>query len=275
MVVFPNCKINLGLHILGKRPDGYHDLETVFYPVGLQDALEAILAKPTTQTEKNISFSQTGLPIAGDDSQNLCVRAWRLLKKDFPDLPGMHLHLHKAIPMGSGLGGGSADGAFALQLISRLANLPISREKLAAYALQLGSDCPFFLLNQPAYASGRGEILEPIAIDLSAYRILLIHPGIHISTALAFSGIRPRKPVCTLRDLPDLAISEWKQAVQNDFTEAIGRHFPPITALINDLYQAGALYANMSGSGSCVFGIFSELPASLPVFPREYRVYSI
>lgn len=271
MVVFPNCKINLGLHIVAKRPDGYHDLETIFYPLSLLDALEAL---PVNQAaEASIRFSQSGLAIAGDPLQNLCVRAWHLLKNDFPDLPGMQMHLHKRIPMGAGLGGGSSDGAFALRLISQLAHLPVNEEALARYALELGSDCPFFLYNKPAFARGRGELLEPVNLDLSAYRILLIHPGIHISTALAFSGVNPQKPLFSLKELPAVPLTDWKKILHNDFLQTVGRHAPLIPQLIHELYESGAIYANMSGSGSCVFGIFRELPDPLPAFPQEYRIY--
>ncbi|KAF0243114.1 MAG: 4-diphosphocytidyl-2-C-methyl-D-erythritol, partial [Chitinophagaceae bacterium] len=184
MVVFPNCKINLGLHITGKRTDGYHELETVFYPIQLCDSLELISANTTIdQNQKDINpieFSASGLTIPGDATNNLCVKAYQILKADFPQLPSVKIHLHKVIPMGAGLGGGSADGAFALQLLNEKYQLNISEDQLIDYAAQLGSDCAFFILNKPSYALGRGEKLMPLAVDLSAYQFVLVHPGIHI-----------------------------------------------------------------------------------------------
>lgn len=253
MVLFPNCKINLGLHIIRKREDGYHDLETVFYPIALKDALEAVL------TEKNgIQFSSSGLPVAGNPHDNLCVKAYHLLQKDFPDIPGLQLHLHKHIPMGAGLGGGSSNGAFALLLINQLCNLGLSREQLIPYALQLGSDCPFFILNQPCYAEGRGERMEPLSLDLSAYRFVLINPGIHISTAKAFAGIKPVKPERSIKEIIGLPISQWKESLVNDFEKNILPSHPGITAAKAELYAKGAVYASMTGSGSTVYGIFPK-----------------
>ena len=184
MIVFPNCKINLGLHILGKREDGFHNLETVFYPLLFRDALELI---PATNNTTEIEFTGSGLAVDGNVSDNLCVKAYYLLKKNFPQLPLVKIHLHKAIPMGAGLGGGSADAAFMLKLLNEKFNLNISTPQLLNYALELGSDCPFFIINKPCIATGRGEILEEIEVDLSAYKIVLINPGIHINTGWAFS----------------------------------------------------------------------------------------
>ena len=188
MVSFPNCKINLGLNIVNKRNDGYHDFETVFFPIHLKDALEII-------EKEKFEFSTSGLPIEGEPEKNLCIKAYQLLKKDFPQLPAVQMHLHKAIPMGAGLGGGSADGAFTLKLLNKKFDLSLSEKQLINYSLQLGSDCPFFILNKPCFATGRGEILEQIDLDLSEYKILIVHPAIHISTAWAFSTIKPLKPV--------------------------------------------------------------------------------
>jgi 4-diphosphocytidyl-2-C-methyl-D-erythritol kinase len=175
MVAFPNCKINLGLHIIAKREDGFHNLETIFYPVALKDALEII---PASNAATDIEFSSSGLTVDGSTNDNICIKAYHLLKKDFTQLPNIKMHLHKAIPMGAGLGGGSADGAFALQLLNTKFNLSISTAKLINYAVQLGSDCPFFIINKPCYATGRGEILKEINIDLLKYKIALINPGI-------------------------------------------------------------------------------------------------
>ena len=251
MVLFPNCKINLGLHIIRKREDGYHDLETIFYPIALKDALEGI------RTEGGgIQFTSSGLPVAGNPHDNLCVKAYHLLQKDFPDLPGLQVHLHKQIPMGAGLGGGSADGAFMLLLINRLCNLELSQARLIRYALQLGSDCPFFILNQPCFAEGRGERMQPIPLDLSAYRFVLINPGIHVSTAQAFAGISPKKPAQPITTITSLPVTEWKNRLVNDFEKHVTAIHPAISAAKDELYARGALYAAMTGSGSTVYGIF-------------------
>lgn len=259
MVVFPNCKINLGLRIIRKRNDGYHDLETVFYPIPLTDALEVIRV---SGADTDIAFQSSGLPISGDSTNNLCVKAYQLLKKDFPQLGPVQMHLHKVIPMGAGLGGGSSDGAFALQLINDLFHLQLSKEQLIGYALQLGSDCPFFILNQPCFASGRGEKMEPVALDLSGYHFAIVNPGIHVNTGWAFSQLQLDKP--KQLELPDLRtiiqqpVPGWKETLINDFEAPVCKAHPEIAAIKEQLYDAGAVYASMTGSGSTVFGLFTE-----------------
>ncbi len=251
MVQFPNCKINLGLHITSKRADGFHNIETVFYPVGLKDILEIIVSN-------EFEFSSTGIAIPGDASSNLCIKAYQLLKKDFPEIPAIKMHLHKHIPMGAGLGGGSADGAFTLQLLNVKFRLNLSTEQLINYAAVLGSDCPFFILNKPAFASGRGEILESINLDLSNYTFVLIHPGIHVNTKWAFEQIKPKVPAISIKEIFQLPIEEWKLYVQNDFEAPIMQQHPEIAEIKNALYADGAIYASMSGSGSSVFGIYPQ-----------------
>jgi len=253
VVLFPNCKINLGLKIIRKREDGYHDLETVFYPIALKDALEAIRTG-----EQGIRFSSSGLAVAGNPDDNLCVKAYRLLQQNFPEIGGIEMHLHKQIPMGAGLGGGSADGAFALLLLNRLFSLQLSEEQLIRYALQLGSDCPFFILNKPCLATGRGEIMRPVTLDLSAYRFLLINPNIHVSTAQAFAGIQPQTPAQSIADIIQLPISQWKELLVNDFEKNVANLYPEIAAIKKELYAQGALYASMTGSGSTVYGLFQK-----------------
>jgi 4-diphosphocytidyl-2-C-methyl-D-erythritol kinase len=288
MIVFPNCKINLGLHILNKREDGYHNLETVFYPVQLRDALEVVRRDDGRQTtddktlsepvphkagvegaagviersrDNDITFSSTGLPIAGDETNNLCIKAYHLLKKDFPALPPVQMHLHKAIPMGAGLGGGSADGAFALKLLNDKFQLGLSTQQLIDYSMQLGSDCPFFIVNKPCYATGRGEILETVELDLSAYHFAIVNPGIHVNTGWAFSQL-----ALTNVDRPDMKaiiqqpIETWKDQLINDFEEPVSKAHPEIAAIKQQLYDAGAVYASMTGSGSTVFGLFEKEP---------------
>ena len=213
MVSFPNAKINLGLRVIRKRADGYHDLETVFYPIkGLQDALEIVHGD---QVDENPLFTTSGLPINGDNKDNLCIKAYHLLKKDFPSLPPIQMHLHKAIPMGAGMGGGSADGAFTLDLLNRQFNLELNAEQLIAYALELGSDCPFFVINQPCFATGRGEQLELISLDLSTYTILLINPGIHVPTGWAFGQLSPHASIENCRTIAQTPVHTWRDHLIN------------------------------------------------------------
>lgn len=270
MIIFPNCKINLGLRILRKRADGYHDLETVFYPVAVRDALEIIPLASYEHTSA-FPFSLSGAALQGQPTSNLCVRAYKLLKKDFPDLPRIRMHLHKTIPAGAGLGGGSADAAFTLVLLNRMFRLNLSLEQLLAYAGELGSDCPFFILNKPCLASGRGEKLEPIKVGLKGYRILLVNPGIHIDTAMAFVHIQPAIPEKPVGDIiRSLPFERWKDELFNDFEKAIFPLHTEIAEIKDELYRKGALYASMSGSGSTVFGFFP--PGKTPVcsFPAHY-----
>ena len=255
MIVFPNCKINLGLNILRKREDRFHDLETVFYPIHFTDALE-IIPNPDSQAETE--FTITGLKVDGPAADNLCVKAYQLLKKDFPQLPAVKIHLHKTIPTGAGLGGGSADAAFMLKLLNEKFKLNLSTPELLNYSLQLGSDCPFFILNKPCFATGRGEKLEEIQLDLSAYKIMLINPHIHINTGWAFSQISPSLPKKTVKEIISQPVSTWKYELENDFEKAVFKAHPQLKSIKEDLYNQGAVYAAMSGSGSTVFGIFDK-----------------
>jgi len=264
MVTFPNCKINLGLHIVSKRTDGYHDLETVFYPIALKDAAEVIRSE-------EFNFQLTGLPVYGDAANNLCVKAYSLLKKGFPDLPPVSMYLHKAIPMGAGLGGGSADGAFMLKMLNKKFQLNLSQQQLIEYALQLGSDCPFFIINKPCFATGRGENLTEVNVDLSAYKIVFINPGIHVSTKEAFSTITPTEPKKSIRQIIEQPIEIWKEELINDFEAPVFKLYPAIKEIKEQLYAAGSVYASMTGSGSTVFGIFKrDHPTDLS-FPENYQ----
>jgi len=267
MVSFPNCKINIGLNILRKRDDGYHDLQTIFYPVALNDALEVIPAEyPSTE----IIFSSSGTPVSGKEEHNLCIRAYHLIKEDFPAIPAIQMHLHKAIPMGAGLGGGSADAAFTLQLLNTKFELNLSEEQLINYALRLGSDCPFFIINKPCYASGRGEVLEEIELNLTAYKIYIINPGIHINTSLAFTNITPGDHTGNLKELIQLPIAHWKDCIVNDFENPVFSQYPEIRSIKDQLSASGALYASMSGSGSSVYGIFEKDRLPEINFPPHY-----
>ncbi len=255
MVVFPNCKINLGLQILDKRKDGYHNLQTVFYPLPFTDVLELI---PNTNNKTAIEFTGTGITIDGKPEDNLCIKAYHLLKNDFPQLPPVKVHLHKAIPMGAGLGGGSADASFMLRSLNEKFRLLIPESQLITYALQLGSDCPFFIKNKPSFATGRGELLEDIELDLSAYSIILVNPGIHINTGWAFSNINPSTSGISVKEIVQQPPGSWKDVLVNDFEKPVFTAYPQIRLIRDSLYEQGALYASMSGSGSTVFGIFNK-----------------
>lgn len=286
MLCFPNCKINLGLRILNKREDGYHNLETIFYPVGWKDVVEIIRKDDSEQMTDDgkktlnpqpvthnteIAFTSTGLEVKGDTQNNLCIKAYHLLKKDFPSLPSIEMHLHKTIPMGAGLGGGSADGAFTLKLLNDKFQLGLSTDQLIAYALQLGSDCPFFILNKPCFATGRGEILEPVDLDLSAYQFVLVNPGIHVNTGWAFSQLElSNESKVDLRAIIQQPISTWKEQLINDFEAPVCKAHPEIASIKDELYNAGALYASMTGSGSTVYGVFEKKLEPSLIFPSTY-----
>ncbi len=256
MISYPNCKINLGLHVVGKRPDGYHDLETLFVPVhDLCDELEIL---PTTHYPLP-TISQDGIALDNDPDDNLCMRAWRLLHEEFA-IPPVSIRLKKGIPFGAGLGGGSADAAFTLKMLNEMFSLHLSDSDLEHRAARLGADCAFFIRNQAAYATGIGDRLEPIALDLSPYRIVIEIPaGEHVSTKEAYAGLSPftfhlSRP--DLREAVKKPIGEWKELIVNDFEASVFPSHPAIAALKDDLYRRGALYASMTGSGAAVFGIF-------------------
>lgn len=258
MLSFPNAKINLGLCITEKRADGYHNLETVFYPLPkLRDGLEIVGSWQLAVGSPQLHIS--GLKVSGDAESNLVMKAWKLLWARFPEkMYAADIYLHKAIPMGAGLGGGSADGAFALKLLADFFSLGLSGEELAAMALELGSDCPFFIYNTPQFASGRGEIFTPVVIDLSPYSIQVVCPDVHVSTREAFAGISPEKPSFDLRQLSALPVGEWWDKVRNDFEGPVFAQHPQLAAIKQKLYADGAIYASMSGSGSAVYGIFEK-----------------
>lgn len=274
MIHFPNCKINLGLHITRKRPDGYHDLETVFYPLPLRDALEIVVSAPQqpATSHQQPTLHLTGLPVNGDPANNLCVKAWHLLKKDFPQLPLVQLYLHKAIPMGAGLGGGSSDAAFTLLLLNNKFKLGLTTEQLLDYAGQLGSDCPFFIINKPCLATGRGELLQTIPLNLSAWSFLLVYPEVHINTGWAFEQITPTRPATPLSDIVRQPVHTWKETLINDFEAPVCRLHPVLGNIKESLYAAGAVYASMTGSGSSFYGIFPKGKAPNDLFPG-YKSY--
>lgn len=277
LISFPNAKINLGLNVTRKRQDGYHDIATVFYPLPLSDVLEVVhddRTKSDRQVAANqITFTTTGLPINGAAGKNLCIKAYELLQKDFPQLPAVQIFLHKVIPIGAGLGGGSSDGSFTLKLINEKFRLQLPLENLLDYALQLGSDCPFFILNKPCFATGRGEFLQAIELDLTAYSFIIVNPGIHINTAWAFEQLEPHSPEESIQQIIQSPISKWKTSLTNDFEQGVFVHYPQLSSIKSRLYECGAIYASLSGSGSCFYGIFLKntlpdlhLPDSFQIF---------
>ena len=272
MVAFPNGKINLGLNILAKREDGFHDLATVFYPISLKDSLEVIENK---NAYAPVHFTNTGIIAEADEENNSCIKAYRLLKKYFPHLPAINIHLHKAIPMGAGLGGGSADASFLLNLLNEYFRLNISFEKLSEYSLLLGSDCPFFLVNKACIAKGRGEIIEQMSLDLSNYKLLLINPGIHVNTGWAFAQLHGKFTNTAVEKNIALPVTQWKDILFNDFEPPVFKKYPAIKKIKDDLYQQGAIYASMSGSGSTVYGIFEKNIIVKNNLPENYFSTSI
>jgi 4-diphosphocytidyl-2-C-methyl-D-erythritol kinase len=268
MISFPNAKINIGLHVAGKRGDGYHNIETIFYPIQVNDVLEIISAE-------EFKFSISGLSVKSDTNDNLCVKSYWLLKNDFPQLPSVNIFLHKAIPIGAGLGGGSADGAFMLLLLNKKFQLGLSTNQLLGYALRLGSDCPFFIINKPCFASGRGEILEQVELNLSAYSFLLVHPNIHINTAWAFSKVKISKKNKSVKEIISQPFFAWKEELKNDFEEPVFANYPQLKMIKEKLYNAGALYASMTGSGSAFFGIFEKNNIPSVSFDKNFSVFSI
>ncbi len=250
MISFPHCKINLGLHVVSKRSDGFHNIETCFYPVTRTDILEIILAN-------EFSFSQSGIKVPGSQEENLCVKAFHLLKKDF-GIGNIKIHLHKIIPMGAGLGGGSSDAAFALRLLNTIFDLKISTTQLRDYASQLGMDCAFFIEDEPMLGTGRGEILSPVSVSLKNHYLVLVKPNVHVSTAEAYANILPRQPEIPIKEILKLPLKEWRAKLTNDFEKSIFKKYPIIRDVKEKLYSLGAAYASMSGSGASAFGIFEK-----------------
>lgn len=269
MLVFPCCKINLGLHVTERRPDGYHNLETLFYPIPLEDVLEVV---PLSGAKKQ-SWKLTlyGNSVAGNAEQNLVVKAYRLLAYRY-DLPAVDIHLYKHIPSGAGLGGGSSDAAYMLLLLNDLFQLHLSVSQLEVFATDLGADCAFFIRHQPVFAEGIGNLFTPVSLSLHGYRIVIVKPDIFVSTPEAFRGLTPQKPTLSLKEVACQPVNTWRTCMTNDFEKTIFPIHPKIESLKKQLYEAGAIYASMSGSGSAVFGLF-EANAPLPSrthFPNAF-----
>ena len=256
MICFPNAKINLGLQVTGKRKDGYHDIETVFYPLNLADILEFI---PVPEIPGRYTFINTGEKVDVEPSGNLCIKAWNELSK-IRKLPGISIHLHKIIPSGAGFGGGSADAAFVLMAVNDLFDLQIPVAELEVIAGRIGSDCPFFIRNKPLFATGRGNVFESAHIDLSGRKIIVVHPGIPISSKWAYNQIKPSKIADSVKDIIKTDPVKWQGKLCNDFEPAVFRKYPVIERVKDRLLATGAFYASMTGSGSAVFGLYDHEP---------------
>lgn len=265
MICFPNAKINLGLNITEKRSDGFHNLESVFYPVGWTDALEIVISD-------KFEFNLTGISVEGNKEDNLCVKVYQSLKEKY-NLAPVKMHLHKNIPVGAGLGGGSADAAFTAKLLNEIFNLNLSIEEMQNIVRPLGSDCAFFIENKPVYAFEKGDQFKNIELNLIGKYIVMAYPDLHISTKEAYSGIKPQKPTFNILDTIKQDIGSWKEKLVNDFENGIIQKYPIIEQLKNEFYKAGAIYASMSGSGSTVFGIFDMEIETNNMFPKNYKIW--
>lgn len=250
MIIFPNAKINLGLKILNRRNDGYHNIETILYPIKLKDALEII-------ESDQVVFTSSGLQIPGSASENLCLKAWHMIAKDI-ELPKVHIHLHKQIPIGAGLGGGSADAACCIRLLNEKFRLNLSIHDMEDYSRRLGSDCAFFIQNKPVLATGRGDKMESSNINLDQYFIVMAMPGVHVSTAEAYREVIPNAGGHSLNSLTNRPLEEWRDCLTNDFEDAVFKRYPVVKELKETFYNEGALYASMSGSGASVYAIFRD-----------------
>ena len=274
MITFPDCKINLGLNVVERRPDGYHNLETVFYPVPITDALEVQAMDELFPSAVDCDLKVTNLVIEGDEQRNLVVRAYQLLKQDFPQLPRVHVHLYKNIPTQAGMGGGSSDCAFMLSLLNEQFALGLSKQQLIGYAARLGADCAFFVLNEPAYAEGIGERLQPVDLRLQGMYLAVVRPDIPVSTKEAFSLIKPQRPAKNCRDIVMQPVETWREELKNDFEQSVFALHPEIALIKQQLYEQGAVYAAMSGSGSAVFGLFREPQADFSSrFPSMFTAF--
>ena len=277
ITLHPNAKINLGLNIVEKRPDGYHNLETVFYPVkGLYDVLSVGFSGGLSDDKINLTdkksdyrFSGDGIQVDGETDNNLIIKALKILKQDF-EIPCIDIRFTKNIPFGAGLGGGSADAAFMLKALNDLCQLQLSNEQLEAYAVRIGADCPVFIENKPVFATGIGNIFSQLELDLSAYYLVLVKPDIHVSTPEAYSMVKPYRPATSLKENIHAPIEQWKELIVNDFETSVFTKHPRIGAIKNQLYTHGALYASMSGSGSSVFGIFQQPTQLSDQFPDSF-----
>ena len=256
MITYPNAKINIGLNITERRPDGYHNIESVFYPINLQDAVE-IKTIEGEEPQGGYKLKVSGTILDGTPDDNLVVKAYQLLRKDF-NFPAQKIHLYKHIPVGAGLGGGSSDAAAIIKMLNEKFSLGLTSEQMQNYAVQIGADCPFFINNTPVFATGIGNIFTPIELSLHGKTIILVKPDIFVSTRDAYALVKPSPAAIPLTEAIKQPISEWKQIITNDFEKSVFAKYPEIAAIKDKLYDMGALYASMSGSGSAVYGIFDS-----------------
>ena len=273
MLIFPQAKINLGLNIVERRPDGYHNLETVFYPVPLCDAIEVQPMDSGFPSKTDCDLKVSGISVEGDEQSNLVVRAYQLLKNEFPQLPRLHIHLHKAIPTQAGMGGGSSDAASMLVLLNRHFQLRLTSQQLIDRATQLGADCPFFIMGTPAYAEGIGERLQPLSLSLKGWWLAIVKPPVSVSTREAFARITPQHPDACCRDIVGLSVEQWQKQLVNDFEASVFAQHPQIGQVKEQLLQLGAVYSAMSGSGSAVFGLFCQQFDVQKHFPKMFTAF--
>lgn len=262
MILFPTAKINLGLNVINKRHDGFHEIETCMVPIPLYDVLEV-------KVQKKFQFIQTGIKFNNHQDDNLCVKAYNLLKKNH-DIDPVYIHLHKKIPVGAGLGGGSSDSAYTLKALNDLFELNISNEELKILSKELGSDCPFFIDSTSKYCTGRGEIMQNLNVDLSDLYLKIIYPSLHISTQKAYSLVKNYASLQSFKDLNEISVSEWRNQLKNSFEEPIFIEYPELKKIKENLYDEGAKYASMSGSGSTIFGLFKKKPDYSSNLPFSY-----
>jgi len=263
MITFPYAKINLGLNVVERRSDGYHNLQTVFYPVPLTDALELNVMDQRYPATVDCDLKVSNIPIEGDEQRNLVVRAYQLLKADFPTLPRIHAHLWKNIPTQAGMGGGSSDCAYMLRMLNNIGDLGLTQQQLIDYAARLGADCPFFIISQPCYAEGIGERLHPIELTLSGWHLAIVRPDIPVPTREAFALIHPHFPTRSCHEVVQQPVDTWRHELTNDFEESVFALHPEIAHIKQRLYGLGATYAAMSGSGSALFALFREAPTDM------------
>ena len=256
MITYPNAKINIGLSITERRPDGYHNIESVFYPINLQDAVE-IKTIEGEEPQGGYKLKVSGTILDGTPDDNLVVKAYQLLRKDF-NFPAQKIHLYKHIPVGAGLGGGSSDAAAIIKMLNEKFALGLTSEQMQNYAVQIGADCPFFINNTPVFATGIGNIFTPIEFSLHGKTIILVKPDIFVSTRDAYALVKPSPASIPLTEAIKQPISEWKQIITNDFEKSVFAKYPEIAAIKDKLYDMGAIYTSMSGSGSAVYGIFDS-----------------
>jgi 4-diphosphocytidyl-2-C-methyl-D-erythritol kinase len=265
VIAFPNAKINLGLHVIEKRADGFHNIETIFYPIGWCDILEIVKSD-------SLKFKKTGIRISGESKKNLCLQAYQLLKDKY-DLPPVNIHLHKIIPIGAGLGGGSSDAAHTLLLLNKIFDLAISETDLIGMASTIGADCAFFIKNNTVFATGKGDVFETVDLKLPGLQLLVVKPDVGVNTASAYKGVKPKLPLSTLKETVAKPAETWKEVLANDFETTVFKKQPVIQYIKEELYNSGAVYASMSGSGSAVYGLFKTTDALL-LAKDKLKIYS-